>query len=305
MSANTWIPPTVALQGQDDGNDPQGERPLNATLLAERAAAAGVAVLIIIGFVASYTTVRDMAVEVGDFPAWLAPVVPLSFDVGIIVLSLRILLAAGDGRPARVLRALVLLLSVATVVVNGVASDSLAGRLLHAVPSAMFVICFETVIVSAQHRALGAEPTPPDTRFRTARWLLAPRSTWTTWRAHVLTDGNAGSSQAARTATAPASLGESRRPEVAQPQRPRRAPRPSTTARTPPPRGRADDRLTAARDVLTRNPDLSASALAARLTDLGYPVSTRTAQRIRDTARRYLQAASPENPGPTGASGNA
>jgi len=123
-------------------------------VVAERAAAIGVGVLIATGFLASYTTLRDLAAGVGGFPGWLAPVVPLSFDVGIVVLSLKVVLAARAGRRARVLRVLVVALSATTVLVNGAAASGLAGALLHAVPSAMFVICFETVAAGARSTAL-------------------------------------------------------------------------------------------------------------------------------------------------------
>ncbi len=60
-----------------------------------------------IEFVASWETLRDLAASVGGFSPWLAPVVPLSFDLGIVVLSLKVVLAAREGRSATALRALV------------------------------------------------------------------------------------------------------------------------------------------------------------------------------------------------------
>lgn len=273
-------------------------------VLADRGAAVGVAVLIVIGFVSSYTTVRDLAVRVGEFPSWLAPVVPLSFDVGIIVLSLRVLLAARDGRPARMLRTLVLMLSVATVLVNGVASDSTAGRLLHAVPSAMFVVCFETVVASARRRALGQDFAQADPRFRAMRWLLAPRATWGSWRTHVLRDDGALQGSEAEQLTHVAALMDraSRRvlsPAVSGAEATKRPGESVLRASRSTVEGAAPSRLrnlpsfgvsrdAAACQVVTRNPTITASALARELTDLGHPVSTRTAQRIRQVAREAL-----------------
>jgi len=172
-----------------------GESGSRLDVAAERAAAIGVGLLIVTGFASSYTTLRDLAVNVGGFSGWLSPVVPLSFDVGIVVLSLKVVLAARAGRDARALRALVLALSTATVVANGVASSTLVGRLLHAVPPAMFVVCFETLAATARHdahaRRLAARGGPEEDIallpvLTTARWLLAPRETWSIWRSRVL-----------------------------------------------------------------------------------------------------------------------
>ncbi len=79
--------------------------------LAEGTIAAGLGFLVAIGFVASWETLRDLAASTGGFSPWLAPVVPLSFDLGIVVLSLKVVLAAREGRSATALRALVVALS--------------------------------------------------------------------------------------------------------------------------------------------------------------------------------------------------
>lgn len=240
---------------------------------AERVAAVGVAVLIVTGFLSSYTTLRDLAVEVGQFPTWLAPVVPLSFDVGIVVLSLKVLLAARAGRTAPVLRALVLTLSVTTVLANGASSPHLVGRLLHAVPSAMFVVCFETLVTAARHQALrelGTDLTRSP--FRLARWLLAPQQTWTAWRADVLSDSIA--------------------PEPPSPMAPVSPPKPRAVRSAPrPPRAprSQDSRLDAAVRLLHERPGLSAAALSEALTGDGFPVSVRTANRVRQQAQNRLQ----------------
>ncbi|MCI2238119.1 DUF2637 domain-containing protein [Paenibacillus sp. TRM 82003] len=253
-------------------------------VLAERAAGVGVAVLIVTGFVSSYTTLRDLAVEVGQFPGWLAPVVPLSFDVGIVVLSLKVLLAARAGRTAPVLRALVLILSIATVLANGASSPHLVGRLLHAVPSAMFVVCFETVVTAARRQALrerGSDAT--DARFRPVRWALAPRQTWTTWRTSVLTDPAEPAPAVARPEPTPLPAAEAALPrplpQPTAPEHPSR-PRPSTSGKA--------DRLSVAAAIVRDQPDVTAAALAQALDAAGFPVSVRTAQRIRQEAREQL-----------------
>jgi hypothetical protein len=57
----------------------------------------GLVVLILVGFAASYRTLRDLAASVGGYPTWLAPAIPLSFDLGIVVLSLKVARAEGEG----------------------------------------------------------------------------------------------------------------------------------------------------------------------------------------------------------------
>ena len=166
----------------------------------ELAIATGVAVLVAIGFVTSYETLRSLAVTDGGFAPWLAPAVPLSFDLGIIVLILKIAAAARQGRHALAHRALVAALSVATVAVSGTASTGTAGRLLHAVPPAMFVICFEGLIADPRRDAL------PGLRPRVGRWaanLLAPITTVRRWREEVLRSASPGV-PAARAAKSPA-----------------------------------------------------------------------------------------------------
>ena len=97
----------------------------------------GLVVLVLVGFAASYRTLRDLAAAAGGYPAWLAPAIPLSFDLGIVVLSLKVARAAREGRTAPVLRLLVAALSTATLAANAAAATTPAARLLHAVPPAM------------------------------------------------------------------------------------------------------------------------------------------------------------------------
>lgn len=176
-----------------------------ADTVTEAVVAAGVAVLVVIGFAASYDTLRFLAVVEGGFPTWLAPAVPLSFDLGIVVLSLKVVTTARQGRAALTLRALIVALSAVTVAVNGSASHGLAGQLLHAVPPAMFVICFETVIATARRRALADQPgTRAVTGRRMAAWLLAPRASWRRWRTAVLQEAATQPHQPVSAARSPA-----------------------------------------------------------------------------------------------------
>lgn len=167
-----------------------GERGTAIDRAMDVAVTVGVGILILVGFATSYRTLLDLAVTAGGYPRWLAPAVPLSFDLGIVVLSLKVAQAAREGRSAPVLRLLVAALSAATVVANAAAVPGPTARLLHAVPPAMFVVCFESVIITVRRHALqarGAWPEPIP-RQHPLRWLLAPRSTWNCWRAAVLED---------------------------------------------------------------------------------------------------------------------
>ena len=143
--------------GPDDGE--------RVDRLIDCAVTVGVCVLILVGFATSYRTLVDLAVSEAQYPRWLAPAVPLSFDLGIVVLSLKVAQAARQGRQAPVLRLLVAFLSIATVLVNASSAPSTTARLLHAVPPAMFVICFESVITSLRQHRHGPQDqggrTPP------------------------------------------------------------------------------------------------------------------------------------------------
>jgi len=169
--------------------EPRGTQANRSTAdrTAELAVAIGVVMLVLIGFAASYATLRDLAVSAGRFSPWLAPVVPLSFDLGIVVLSLKVVLAAKEGRSAIWLRLLVVGLSAATVAANASAAPSIIGRLLHAIPPAMFVICFESVTGSARREALSLRGTNVATpSVRPMLLALAPLTTLRQWRRQVL-----------------------------------------------------------------------------------------------------------------------
>jgi hypothetical protein len=219
--------------------------------------------LILIGFATSYRTLRDLAVDVGGYPPWLAPAVPLSFDLGIVVLSLKVLRLAREGRSAPFLRLQVAALSTCTVAANAAGAATPVARLLHVVPPAMFVICFESVVITARRHALerlNRQP-PPLPRIATARWLLAPLPTWHTWRRAVLSEFDVD----------PIAV------EIAA-----RSTRPAGQ-RSSAPSGKTQ-RLEAVHRALHDRPELTAVQLAGILGVNGHKVSVRTAQRLRSTA---------------------
>jgi hypothetical protein len=227
------------------------------------AVAVGVVLLVVIGFLTSYETLRGLAVSDGGFPPWLAPTVPLSFDLGIVVLSLKVLANARHGRQSLMLRLLVAALSVSSVAVNSTASTGVAGRLLHAIPPAMFVICFESAVASARRN------TPRSRRSgwsTTAMWLLAPVSAFTRWRRRIL-------------ATSEPSLPQ-RRPTVRRPSSPTATPTRAESSATPS-RVSGASRLDCARAAIERTPTMSAPQLRQHLDSHGHQVSVRTAQRLK------------------------
>ena len=222
-------------------------------------------VLILIGFASSYRTLRDLAVDIGGYPPWLAPAVPLSFDLGIVVLSLKVVRLAREGRSAPFLRLQVAALSTCTVAANAAGATTPVARLLHVVPPAMFVICFESVVITARRHALERlgrhQPSLP--RIPTVRWLLAPKSTWHAWRQKVLAEP-AGDTNA-----------------------PGNEPRRATRTRPSPPASRSRSkaqRLEVAQRALLDRPDLTAVQLAEILSAGGHKISVRTAQRLRSDA---------------------
>jgi hypothetical protein len=235
----------------------------------DAAIAAGVTVLILIGFASSYRTLRDLATDIGGYPPWLAPAVPLSFDLGIVVLSLKVIRLAREGRSAPILRLQVAVLSISTVAANAAAASTPMARLLHVVPPAMFVICFESVVITARRHALerlGRQPDPLP-RIPAARWLLAPRATWQTWRLAVL---GGFYPVTARPENEPRAAEEPRRQKLAA------VGIGSSHHR--------EQRLEAARRALQNTPELTAVQLATTLAASGHKVSVRTAQRLRARA---------------------
>lgn len=271
-----------------------GDSQTSAGRAAAAAVAVGVVLLVLIGFAASYVTLRDLAVSAGRFSAWLAPVVPLSFDLGIVVLSLKVVLAAKYGRRCVWLRLLVAGLSACTVAANASAAPTLIGRLLHAVPSAMFVICFESVTGSTRRGALcargAAVSVPP---IHPLLLMLAPFVTARSWRRELLKElrrtsvsptpadaVNPAQLSGRRVAAAPA--GRSTEMVTAN----KRSPRVGASIGDDSARGR----LRCAQAVLRANPEATAATLANVLEERGHPCSVRTAQRVKAQVLAMLTA---------------
>jgi hypothetical protein len=127
----------------------------------------------------------------------------------------------------------------------------------------MFVICFESVVITARRHALerlNRQPAPLP-RIATARWLLAPLPTWHTWRRAVLSEVDV--EPVAVEITARSTRAASRRSS-------------SPSGKT--------QRLEAVHRVLHDRPELTAVQLAEILGVNGHKVSVRTAQRLRSKA---------------------
>jgi hypothetical protein len=247
----------------------------------------GVAILVLVGFATSYRTLRDLAVSIGRYPPWLAPAVPLSFDLGVIVLSLKVAQAAREGRHAPVLRLLVAGLSAATVLANASAVPGTSARLLHAVPPAMFVVCFESVVITARRRALQARGVLPKPlpKQQPLLWLLAPRRAWLAWRTSVLGQ-----------VSIPVTMQHSG-PGRRQQDREREAEVPERLGELKGALPRTDsglDRLSLVVAKLTADGMIPAPALRSVLAKHGHVVSLRTAQRLRAAALTHANTSRPD-----------
>ncbi|WP_433860092.1 DUF2637 domain-containing protein [Streptomyces kronopolitis] len=150
---------------------------------------AGTYALIGLGFSASYETIRQIAEKKGKFSPNMSHIVPLSFEGGIIILSLHVIREARKGRRAGFLRLLVALGALATLVTNARAEAAgFEGTLTHVVPVGMFIVCFEYLIHSVRKKALedmGLLP-PPLASLRGVEWLLNTREAFARWRLMAL-----------------------------------------------------------------------------------------------------------------------
>ena len=161
---------------------PNGDRP-KLTALQQRlviAVAVGSAVIAAIGFIGSYTAVRQLAQAkgFGDF----ANAFPIGIDAGICVLLALDLLLTWIRIPFPLLRQTAWLLTAATIAFNGAAAwPDLLGTGMHAVIPILFV-----VIVEAARHAIGRiADIAADKHMegvRLSRWLLAPLPTFLLWR---------------------------------------------------------------------------------------------------------------------------
>ncbi|ORT54190.1 DUF2637 domain-containing protein [Streptomyces sp. CB03238] len=179
-------PATARRRGWWPDEDKRKEL-LNQTLAA--VTTLGTYGLIGLGFSTSYESIRQIAQVKGKFGPTMSHVVPLSFEGGIIILSLYVIRAARQGQRALMLETLVMVGSLATLFVNWHAPvDGIEGRITHVVPVAMFLICFKYLVHSSRKKALqdrGVLP-PPLPRLRGVEWLLAPFDAYAQWRLMAL-----------------------------------------------------------------------------------------------------------------------
>ena len=161
---------------------PNDERPA-LTPLQRRliiAVTVGAGTIALIGFVGSYSAVRDLAEAKGFGRFALA--FPIGVDVGILVLLALDLVLTWQRMPLALLRQTAWLLTAATIAFNGAAAwpDPL-GVGMHAVIPILFVVAVE----AARHAIGRIANITADTHMdsvRMARWLLAPASTFRLWR---------------------------------------------------------------------------------------------------------------------------
>ncbi|MGW5679224.1 DUF2637 domain-containing protein [Streptomyces sp. NPDC003860] len=150
---------------------------------------AGTYGLIGLGFATSYGAIRKIAEDKGHFSPTMSHVVPLSFEGGIIVLSLYAIRAAREGKRALLLEVLVAIGSIATLYVNWNAeAEGLEGQAVHVVPVAMFLVCFKYLIHSVRKRALEAAGVlpPPLPRLRGVEWVFNPYDAFAQWKLMAL-----------------------------------------------------------------------------------------------------------------------
>lgn len=140
----------------------------------------GAVVIAAIGFVGSFSAVRDLAEKkgFGDF----APFFPIGIDAGIVVLLALDLLLTWIRIPFPLLRQSAWLLTAATIAFNGAAAwpDSL-GVGMHGVIPLLFVVTVE----AARHAIGRIADLTADRHMegvRVSRWLLAFPSTFRLWR---------------------------------------------------------------------------------------------------------------------------
>ncbi|MDT0270358.1 DUF2637 domain-containing protein [Streptomyces sp. DSM 44915] len=141
---------------------------------------AGAVVIAAIGFVGSYSAVRDLAERKG-FGAF-SPFFPIGVDAGIVVLLALDLLLTWLRIPFPLLRQSAWLLTAATIAFNGAAAwgDPL-GVGMHAIIPVLFVITVE----AARHAIGRIADITADRHMegvRMWRWFLSPIPTFRLWR---------------------------------------------------------------------------------------------------------------------------
>ncbi|ATM24648.1 hypothetical protein SMD44_p10149 (plasmid) [Streptomyces alboflavus] len=144
----------------------------------------GSLLIALVGFVGSYTAVRDLAEEKGF--GWFAGVFPLGIDIGIItMLALDLALTWVDLKYP-LLRHIAWLLTVGTVAFNAFSAyPDILASIMHAAIPLLFIAITEAVrhaVATATAREAGRE----DFALSLGRWMLAPWSTWLIWRSRKL-----------------------------------------------------------------------------------------------------------------------
>jgi hypothetical protein len=137
-----------------------------------------------LGGIGSFATVRSLAVPWFGAPsAWIAPV---GIDTGILVLLGWDLLAEFLAMPWPVLRWVAWTFIGGTVYLNiAAAQGNPVGSVMHAAMPSLFIVATEGI----RHLARQLTGLANGTRIEGipfARWLLAPRSSFTLWRHMVL-----------------------------------------------------------------------------------------------------------------------
>ncbi|MEV5831551.1 DUF2637 domain-containing protein [Spirillospora sp. NPDC052242] len=139
--------------------------------------------LAVLGGMASFSTVREMAEPHFGGLAWI---VPIGMDLGILILLTWDLLMEYLDMPWPVLRWTAWAYIVGTVLVNvAAARGEFAGVVMHAAMPTLFII----VVEGARHlirRWVGLASGSRLERVPTVRWLLAPVSSLLLWRRMVL-----------------------------------------------------------------------------------------------------------------------
>jgi hypothetical protein len=180
---------TLAVAGSDLGDraHPAGPETITNMATAVKIATAVVAPLIcglaVLGGIGSFSTVRRLAAPWFGAESWI---VPVGVDVGILALLAWDLLAEYLGVPWPVLRWTAWAFIAGTVYLNITAArGDLAASIMHAAMPALFV----TVIEGIRHLIRQWTGLASGTRIEhipSARWLLAPRSSFLLFRRMVL-----------------------------------------------------------------------------------------------------------------------
>jgi hypothetical protein len=144
--------------------------------------AAAVALLGLVGFVVSFTTVMDAAEPAFGMLAFL---VPLGIDLGIAIFSALDITLARLNMRIRWLRLIPWALVGATIYLNIAGQHAPFGVVAHAALPLLWIVAVEVGAHVLRKRAGLADPDRMD-RVRVSRWLLAPRSTFGLWRRMIL-----------------------------------------------------------------------------------------------------------------------